>query len=78
MCRGQREDIGLLQLPANIGGAPGSFGRQWRLGKEISHALVEQPRGLGERLGSVRQVGIDLLRWRLRRRESGLLWASPH
>jgi hypothetical protein len=75
---GQGEDIGLLQLPAYIGGAPGGLRGQRRLGKKIGHALVEQPRCLGERDWGARGRVASISWLAAMPKRISLPWASPH
>ncbi len=58
MRAGQSADVGLVELPADVGGAKSGFGRERRVGKVLTDAPVEQMGGRCGVLGRMRLLGL--------------------
>ncbi len=56
MSRGQGCGVGLLDLPLNVGRAPGGFGHQRRVGEHLRDAAIEQARAL-RGIGRAARIG---------------------
>ena len=50
---GEGADVALVELPANVGGAPGGVGGEVGFGEVLGDTLVEEVRGEGGSLGGV-------------------------